>query len=386
MLTATRVPGRQRRRRAIRRPGEGPADHRLGAAAFGLDWVRPPRQMIRPARTCTPTSPLRQLRRREPRRAATGKLAGMGTAEVHRVGAHGLDAVVPQPSNRNPLDSLTRPRPRANLWATTSSTSSKSGDLRFACEDPDAPENCPAGADHVASQPARLQRQGQRVLPQAPAGHRLLRCGPTRRPSTGDRATSSGTTRPPRGSSTCCCTLDFRHDQHDDLLSDVVLPAATWYEKHDLNTTDMHPFIHSFNPAIAPPWQTRTDWDAWQAIAHEVQRPLATEHLGVRRGRRGRAAAARHRRRDGDTRTASSSDWKKGECEPVPGMTMPKLVVVERDYGAVAAKMVGARPADGEARRHHQGRSPTTSAATIDYLRGEERRDPGRAGRRPAVA
>ena len=44
------------------------------------------------------------------------------------------------------------------------------------------------------------------------------------------------------------------------VYSDVVLPAATWYEKHDLNTTDMHPFVHSFNPAIAPPWQTRTDF------------------------------------------------------------------------------------------------------------------------------
>jgi len=32
-------------------------------------------------------------------------------------------------------------------------------------------------------------------------------------------------------------------------------------------------------------------------------------------------------------------DWARGECEPVPGKTMPKFVVVERDYGAVAAKI-----------------------------------------------
>jgi nitrate reductase / nitrite oxidoreductase, alpha subunit len=32
-------------------------------------------------------------------------------------------------------------------------------------------------------------------------------------------------------------------------------------------------------------------------------------------------------------------DWRRGECEPVPGKTMPKLVAVERDYPAVAAKM-----------------------------------------------
>ncbi|EUA33750.1 molybdopterin oxidoreductase family protein [Mycobacterium xenopi 3993] len=34
--------------------------------------------------------------------------------------------------------------------------------------------------------------------------------------------------------------------------SDIVLPAATWYEKYDISTTDMHPFVHSFNPAIPP--------------------------------------------------------------------------------------------------------------------------------------
>jgi nitrate reductase / nitrite oxidoreductase, alpha subunit len=32
-------------------------------------------------------------------------------------------------------------------------------------------------------------------------------------------------------------------------------------------------------------------------------------------------------------------DWKAGECEPVPGVTMPKLVEVERDYAAVSDKM-----------------------------------------------
>jgi nitrate reductase alpha subunit len=31
-------------------------------------------------------------------------------------------------------------------------------------------------------------------------------------------------------------------------------------------------------------------------------------------------------------------DWRAGECEPVPGKTMPKLLVIERDYPNVAAK------------------------------------------------
>ena len=32
-------------------------------------------------------------------------------------------------------------------------------------------------------------------------------------------------------------------------------------------------------------------------------------------------------------------DWKRGQCDPVAGVTMPRLVTVERDYAAVAEKM-----------------------------------------------
>src|SRR5579875_146199 len=31
-------------------------------------------------------------------------------------------------------------------------------------------------------------------------------------------------------------------------------------------------------------------------------------------------------------------DWAAGECQPVPGKTMPRLVVVERDYPRLAEK------------------------------------------------
>ena len=61
-----------------------------------------------------------------------------------------------------------------------------------------------------------------------------------------------------------------------------MLPAATWYEKHDLSTTDMHPFVHSFNPAINPPWQTKSDWDTWKLIAKRFSE-MAVDHLGTRK-------------------------------------------------------------------------------------------------------
>jgi nitrate reductase / nitrite oxidoreductase, alpha subunit len=37
-------------------------------------------------------------------------------------------------------------------------------------------------------------------------------------------------------------------------------------------------------------------------------------------------------------------DWAAGECEPIPGRTMPKFVVVERDYPAVADKWAALGP------------------------------------------
>ena len=37
-------------------------------------------------------------------------------------------------------------------------------------------------------------------------------------------------------------------------------------------------------------------------------------------------------------------DWGKGECEPVPGKTLPALVEVERDYGAIYDKMIAIGP------------------------------------------
>ncbi|KAG1247788.1 hypothetical protein G6F65_019975 [Rhizopus arrhizus] len=45
--------------------------------------------------------------------------------------------------------------------------------------------------------------------------------------------------------------LDFRMST-TCLYGDIVLPTATWYEKDDLNTSDMHPFIHPLSEAVQP--------------------------------------------------------------------------------------------------------------------------------------
>ena len=70
----------------------------------------------------------------------------------------------------------------------------------------------------------------------------------------------------PEGKVDLLVNLDFRMSG-TALYSDIILPAATWYEKHDLSSTDMHPFIHPFNPAIASPWEAKSDWEVFKTIA-----------------------------------------------------------------------------------------------------------------------
>ena len=64
------------------------------------------------------------------------------------------------------------------------------------------------------------------------------------------------------------------------LYADVVLPTATWYEKNDLNTTDMHPFVHPLSAAVDPVWEAKSDWEIYKAIARQFS-TLAVGHLGV---------------------------------------------------------------------------------------------------------
>lgn len=123
-------------------------------------------------------------------------------------------------------------------------------------------------------------------------------------------------------------TLDFRMST-TCLYSDIVLPTATWYEKDDMNTSDMHPFIHPLTAAIDPVWEARSDWDIFKGIAKEFSR-VSEGHLGVEKD-----VVTVPMQHDTPAELAQPYDvkaWWKDECDPVPGQTMPNLMVVERDY------------------------------------------------------
>ncbi|MFB6169931.1 MAG: molybdopterin-dependent oxidoreductase [Haloarculaceae archaeon] len=69
--------------------------------------------------------------------------------------------------------------------------------------------------------------------------------------------------------------VNFRMDS-TALYSDIVLPAASHYEKHDLSMTDMHTFVHPFTPAVEPLGEAKTDWEIFRLLAEKIQE-VATE-------------------------------------------------------------------------------------------------------------
>lgn len=64
--------------------------------------------------------------------------------------------------------------------------------------------------------------------------------------------------------------INFRMDT-TALYADVVLPAASHFEKWDLSTTDLHTYVHPFTPVIAPQFESKPDWEIWRGIAASLQ-------------------------------------------------------------------------------------------------------------------
>ena len=313
--------------------------------ANALDWVRPARTMIQTAYWYLNTDQFRY----DPFSADTlaaaapgtgGRFTGRSTADLIAQSAR-LGWMPSYPTfDRNPLDLADEAERSGRPVTETIPEQLVSGDLRFAAEDPDAPENFPRVLTiwraNLLGSSAKGNEYFLHHLLGTDSNLRATEAPPDARPR--DVVWREDA---PSGKLDLLVALDFRMTS-TTVYSDVVLPAATWYEKHDLNTTDMHPFVNSFSPAISPPWQTRTDFDAFHTLARRFSE-LAAQHLGVRKD-----VVAVPLTHDTPDELATPHgrvlDWKDGECEPVPGRTMPKLVVVERDYPAVAAKMAALGP------------------------------------------
>jgi nitrate reductase / nitrite oxidoreductase, alpha subunit len=311
--------------------------------AFALDWQRPTRHMTGTSFFYLHSDQWRyesfgaaELASPLGRGLFTGRAFADALAQASRMGWTPSHPAF----DRNPLDlageAAAAGKP-VNDYVVDELTA---GRLRFAGEDPDDPRNFPRvmtvwRANLLGSSGKGMEYFMRHLLGVEDA----VRAGesPERlRPSE-----VRWREQAPRGKLDLVTTVDFRMTS-TCTYSDIVLPAATWYEKHDISTTDMHPFVHSFNPAIAPPWETRTDFEVFALIAEQFSR-LAATHLGTRTDVL--AAPLLHDSPDEMAQPGGIvRDWKHGECDPVPGVTMPRLAVIERDYGAVAEKMAALGP------------------------------------------
>lgn len=352
--------------------------------AFGLDWQRPTRHMVGTPLWWLATDQWRYEAFTVDKLAnpvGPGRLAGRSIADCYALAAR-LGWMPSHPAfNRNPLQVCDEAERAGMGVAEYVVDQLTTGALRFAAEDPDDPVNFPRVLTVWRANLFASSMKGHEYM----LRHLL---------GTDDAVTATETPpllRPtevtwrdpaPVGKLDLSVALDFRMTS-TCLFSDVVLPAATWYEKHDLSSTDMHPFVHAFNPAIAPPWETRTDFDIFHALAAEFSRMAAT-HLGVRRDVI--AAPLAHDTPDELAQPRGRVlDWK-GQGTPIPGRTMPKLIVVERDYVAVAEKMAAVGPLLDTLGTTTKGITwiPTTE---IEYLRSSNGTvGSGVAAGRPCIA
>ena len=164
----------------------------------------------------------------------------------------------------------------------------------------------------------------------------------------------------PTGKIDLVVDLNFRMDT-SALYSDIVLPAATWYEKDDLNSTDMHSFIHPLSQAVPPCWESKSDWDIFRAISEHFSK-LAAKHLpGLTPDV---IAAPLAHDSPAEIAQPDMRDWSRGEVEAIPGKTMPNFKVVERDYANLYNQYISFGPA---ARKNGLGAHGTSYAIEDCY-------------------
>lgn len=309
--------------------------------AFALDWQRPPRHMNQTAYWYVHTSQYRyDTFSADDLDSGTGVFAGRSVMDLLSQSVR-LGWTPSYPTfDRSSLD-LADDAAAAGMEAPAYVAQElKEGRLRFAVEDPESGSNHPRvlslWRSNLLGSSAKGNEYFLRHLLGTDSAATATEAGPEHRPQGIEWPDTAL-----EGKLDLLLTLDFRMTS-STILSDVVLPAATWYEKHDLSTTDMHPFVHSFNPAISPPWQTKSDWEAWKEIAKKFSE-LAVDHLGTRKD-----VIAKPLWHDTPEAMATVhgvvKDWRAGECEPVPGKTMPVIAVAERDYTAVFDKMTSIGP------------------------------------------
>ncbi|MCF8567514.1 nitrate reductase subunit alpha [Alicyclobacillus tolerans] len=313
--------------------------------AFGLDWNRPPRQMQGTSFFYFVTDQFRyeELDTKTLGTPLGGRFLNMHPADMNAMAVRlGWMPSYPQ-LEQNPLHVVKEARSHGAKTneevAQFVADKLQSGELKFAVEDPDNPVNFPRVLFVWRSNLLGSSGKGHEYFLEhllGADGHVLAQENEGWMPQT-----VKVSDEVPRGKLDLLIDIDFRMTG-TALYSDIVLPAATWYEKHDLSSTDMHPFIHPFNPAISSPWETKSDWDTFRTLAETFSK-LAEEHLPAQEDLvmtpLGHDTAGEIAQPNGKVQ-----DWRNGETAAVPGKTMPNFTVVRRDYPNIAEQMTTLGP------------------------------------------
>ncbi|HSH43668.1 MAG TPA: nitrate reductase subunit alpha, partial [Arenicellales bacterium] len=335
--------------------------------AFALDWVRPPRHMNGTSFFYAHSNQWRY----ESLNVADllSPLADPNDWQLSLIDCNvraermGWLPSAPQ-LGRNPLDVVKDAQAAGRDVKDYVVEQLESGKLGFACEDPDDPANFPRN----------LFVWRSNLLGSSGKGHEYLMrhlLGTADGVQSEELGAESGAhpkevawhDEAPRGKLDLLVTLDFRMST-TCLYSDIVLPTATWYEKDDLNTSDMHPFIHPLSEAVNPAWESRSDWDIFKGIARQFS-AVAPAHLGVEKDLV--TVPLLHDTPAELGQPYDVKDWKRGECEPMPGKTMPNLVEVERDYPATYERFTSVGPLLDELGNGGKGITWNT-AEEVDHL------------------
>ena len=311
--------------------------------AFALDWSRPPRQMNSTSMWYAHSDQWRYETLTAGEIVSPTAPDGDWDASLidFNIRAERMGWLPSAPQlETNPLTVARRAAEAGTEVPDYVASQLKSGELRMSCEDPDAPENWPRN----------LFVWRSNLLGSSGKGHEyfLKHLLGTDHGVIGRDLGAEGRKKPkeavwrdeaPRGKLDLLVCIDFRMCT-TAVYSDVVLPTASWYEKNDLNTSDMHPFIHPLQAAVDPAYESKSDWEIFKAIARKFQ-DIAPDILGKETD-----IVALPILHDTPAELAQDEvlDWKNGECDLIPGKTAPNYIPVERDYTAVYDRFVALGP------------------------------------------
>ena len=232
--------------------------------------------------------------------------------------------------NRNPLDVV---REAEQTGAKTpeevgdyATQKLKSGELKFAVEDPDAPENWPR---------VWFIWRGNALMASAKGHEYFLKhyLGTHTNAIATDIAKDAvkevvWRDPAPQGKMDLVVDLNFRMDT-SALYSDIVLPAATWYEKADLNSTDMHSFIHPLSKAVPPCWESKSDWQIFRRAGKgifQVGRAVFSPRRSGTWWRRRWPTIRPRRLRSPTCAIGSAVKWKRSPARRCPDGSLSRAI------------------------------------------------------------